>query len=67
MFTAAMSLIRDDHRYLDARARLLLACTAACNELATVPLQRHAATIVHARDVRADLRPLGLALGLRRQ
>jgi MFS transporter, UMF1 family len=34
--TAAMSLIRDDHRYL-LPGLILLACTAACSELATVP------------------------------
>jgi MFS transporter, UMF1 family len=36
LMTAAMSLIRDDHRYL-LPGLLLLACTAACNDLATVP------------------------------
>jgi UMF1 family MFS transporter len=36
MLTASMSLIRDDHRYLWP-GLILLACTAACSELATVP------------------------------
>ncbi len=36
LLTAAMSLIRDDHRYL-LPGLILLACTAACSELATVP------------------------------
>lgn len=36
VLTAAMSLIRDDHRYLWP-GLVLLACTAACSELATVP------------------------------
>ena len=34
--TSAMSLIRDDYRYL-VPGLILLACTAACSELATVP------------------------------
>lgn len=36
VLTSAMSLIRDDNRYL-LPGLVLLACTAACNELATVP------------------------------
>jgi UMF1 family MFS transporter len=36
LMTAAMSLIRDDYRYL-LPGLVLLACTAACNDLATVP------------------------------
>lgn len=36
LLTAAMSLIRDDHRYLWA-GLALLACTAACGDLASVP------------------------------
>ncbi|MDZ4269877.1 MAG: MFS transporter [Mycobacterium sp.] len=36
LLTATMSLIRDDHRYLWP-GLVLLACTAACSELATVP------------------------------
>jgi UMF1 family MFS transporter len=36
LMTASMSLIRDDYRYL-LPGLLLLACTAACNDLATVP------------------------------
>ncbi|WP_101947059.1 MFS transporter [Mycobacterium sp. 3519A] len=36
LLTAAMSLIRDDYHYL-LPGLILLACTAACNDLATVP------------------------------
>jgi len=36
LLTASMSLIRDDYRYL-LPGLVLLACTAACNDLATVP------------------------------
>ncbi|CAJ1496953.1 MFS transporter [[Mycobacterium] kokjensenii] len=36
VMTASMSLIDDDYRYL-APGLLLLACTAACSDLATVP------------------------------
>ena len=36
LLTSAMSLIRDDYRLPLARL-VLLACTAACSELATVP------------------------------
>jgi len=36
LLTASMSLIRDDHRYL-VPGLILLAATAACSELATVP------------------------------
>lgn len=36
LMTASMSLIRDDYRYL-LPGLVLLACTAACNDLATVP------------------------------
>ncbi len=36
LLTASLSLIRDDHRYLWP-GLVLLACTAACSELATVP------------------------------
>ena len=36
LFTASMSLIRDDYRYLWP-GLVLLACTAACSDLATVP------------------------------
>lgn len=36
LLTASLSLIRDDHRYLWP-GLILLACTAACSELATVP------------------------------
>lgn len=36
VLTSAMSLIRDDHRYLWP-GLILLGCTAACSDLATVP------------------------------
>lgn len=36
LFTSAMSLIRDDYRYL-LPGLVLLACTAACSDLASVP------------------------------
>jgi UMF1 family MFS transporter len=36
LLTCAMSLIRDDHRYL-LPGLVLLACTAACSDLASVP------------------------------
>ncbi|MGE2713469.1 MFS transporter [Mycolicibacterium litorale] len=36
LLTASMSLIRDDHRYLWP-GLVLLACTAACSDLASVP------------------------------
>ena len=36
LMTASMSLIRDDYHYL-LPGLVLLACTAACNDLATVP------------------------------
>ena len=36
LFTSSMSLIRDDYRYL-LPGLVLLACTAACSDLATVP------------------------------
>jgi MFS transporter, UMF1 family len=36
VLTAAMSLIREDYHYL-VPGLILLACTAACNDLATVP------------------------------
>ncbi len=36
LLTATMSVIRDDHRYLWP-GLILLACTAACSDLATVP------------------------------
>ena len=37
--TSAMSLIRDDYHYLWP-GLILLACTAACSDLATVPTTR---------------------------
>ncbi|WP_422746127.1 MFS transporter [Mycobacterium sp. WMMD1722] len=36
LLTASMSLIRDDHRYLWA-GLILMSCTAACSDLASVP------------------------------
>jgi UMF1 family MFS transporter len=59
--TASMSLIRDDYRYL-VPGLVLLACTAACNDLATVPYN------AMLRQVSTQLSPgrisgFGLAMG----
>src|SRR5690242_14532634 len=59
--TAAMSLIRDDYRYL-LPGLILLACTAACNDLATVPynaMLRQVSTTESAGRVSG----FGLAMG----
>jgi UMF1 family MFS transporter len=61
VMTAAMSLIRDDYRYL-LPGLILLACTAACNDLATVPYN------AMLRQVSTDSSPgrisgFGLAMG----
>ncbi|MGB0969739.1 MAG: MFS transporter [Mycobacterium sp.] len=61
LLTAAMSLIRDDHRYLWP-ALILLACTSACSELATVPynaMLRQISTPANSGRVSG----FGLALG----
>jgi UMF1 family MFS transporter len=61
LLTAAMSLIRDDYHYL-LPGLLLLACTAACNDLATVPynaMLRQVSTTESAGRVSG----FGLAMG----
>lgn len=61
VFTSAMSLIRDDHRYL-LPGLVLLACTAACNELATVPYNAMLRQL-STPDTSGRISGLGLALG----
>ncbi|CDP88910.1 MULTISPECIES: MFS transporter [Mycolicibacterium] len=61
VFTAAMSLIRDDHRYL-MPGLVLLACTAACNELATVPYNAMLRQL-STPNTSGRISGLGLALG----
>lgn len=61
LLTSAMSLIRDDSRYLWP-GLILLACTAACSELATVPynaMLRQLSTPQNSGRVSG----LGLAMG----
>ncbi|MGE0215408.1 MFS transporter [Mycolicibacterium sp.] len=61
LLTSALSLIRDDHRYLWP-GLVLLACTAAGSELATVPynaMLRQLSTPLNAGRISG----LGLALG----
>ncbi|MFG1932945.1 MFS transporter [Mycobacterium sp. NPDC048908] len=61
LLTATMSLIRDDYRYL-LPGLILLACTAACNDLATVPynaMLRQVSTTESAGRVSG----FGLAMG----
>jgi len=61
LLTASMSLIRDDHRYMWP-GLVLLACTAACSELATVPynaMLRQLSTPATSGRISG----LGLALG----
>ncbi|BBX15704.1 MFS transporter [Mycolicibacterium duvalii] len=60
VFTASMSLIRDDHRYLWP-GLVLLACTAACSELATVPYN---AMLRQLSDPQNSGRISGFGLGL---
>lgn len=60
-FTAAMSLIRDDHRYL-LPGLILLACTAACNELATVPYNAMLRQL-STPETSGRISGLGLAMG----
>ncbi|MDY6998522.1 MAG: MFS transporter [Actinomycetota bacterium] len=59
--TAAMSLIRDDHRFLWP-GLILLACTAACSELATVPYNAMLRQLSSPRNSGA-VSGFGLALG----
>lgn len=61
VLTAAMSLIRDDHRYL-LPGLVLLACTAACNELATVPYNAMLRQL-STPETSGRVSGLGLALG----
>ncbi|MGV0745878.1 MFS transporter [Mycolicibacterium sp. XJ870] len=61
VLTAAMSLIRDDHRYLFP-GLVLLACTAACNELATVPYNAMLRQL-STPETSGRVSGLGLALG----
>lgn len=61
LLTASMSLIRDDHRYMWP-GLVLLACTAACSELATVPynaMLRQLSTPLNSGRISG----FGLALG----
>ena len=55
VLTLAMSLIRDDYR-LPVVGLVAAGRAAACSDLATVPVQRHAAAALHAADVGPDLR-----------
>lgn len=61
VLTSAMSLIRDDHRYL-LPGLVLLACTAACNELATVPYNAMLRQL-STPETSGRISGLGLALG----
>ena len=65
LLTSAMSLIRDDYHYLWP-GLALLACTAACSELATVPYNAMLRQLSTPRDVRPDIR-IRLGHGLFRQ
>ncbi|MGV0815105.1 MFS transporter [Mycolicibacterium boenickei] len=59
--TSAMSLIHDDHRYL-LPGLILLAGTAACNELATVPYNAMLRQL-STPETSGRISGLGLALG----
>lgn len=61
LLTSAMSLIRDDHRFL-MPGLTLLACTAACNELATVPYNAMLRQL-STPETSGRISGLGLALG----
>ncbi|GAB5897009.1 MFS transporter [Mycolicibacterium mageritense] len=61
VLTSAMTLIRDDYRYL-LPGLVLLACTAACNELATVPYNAMLRQL-STPDTSGRISGLGLALG----
>lgn len=61
VLTSAMSLIREDHRYL-LPGLVLLACTAACNELATVPYNAMLRQL-STPQTSGRVSGLGLALG----
>jgi UMF1 family MFS transporter len=59
--TAAMGLIRDDYHYL-LPGLILLACTAACNDLATVPYNAMLRQISSANSA-GRISGFGLAMG----
>jgi len=61
LMTASMSLIRDDYRYL-LPGLALLACTAACNDLATVPYNAMLRQVSTA-DSPGRISGFGLAMG----
>lgn len=61
LFTASMSLIRDDHTYMWP-GLVLLACTAACSELATVPYNAMLRSLSTPRNS-GRISGLGYALG----
>ena len=61
LLTAAMSLIRDDYRYL-LPGLVLLACAAACNDLATVPYNAMLRQ-VSTRQSPGRISGFGLAMG----
>ena len=61
VLTSAMSLIRDDHRYL-LPGLVLLAGTAACNEIATVPYNAMLRQL-SSPETSGRISGLGLAMG----
>jgi UMF1 family MFS transporter len=61
LLTAAMSLIRDDYHYL-VPGLVLLACMAACNDLATVPYNAMLRQ-VSTTDSPGRISGFGLAMG----
>ncbi|MDV3127745.1 MFS transporter [Mycobacterium sp. 21AC1] len=61
VLTSAMSLIRDDHRYL-MPGLILLACAAACNEIATVPYNAMLRQL-SSPETSGRISGLGLAMG----
>jgi MFS transporter, UMF1 family len=61
LMTASMSLIRDDYRYL-LPGLVLLACTAACNDLATVPYNAMLRQVSTAESA-GRISGFGLAMG----
>ena len=63
--TLAMSLIRDDYRYL-AAGLVLVAAASACGDLATVPYNAMLRQLSTPDDIRADFRD-GFGTGIFRQ